>query len=364
MKIGILTYHRSQNYGAQLQAFALQQYVASLGHDVCIIDYWPRYHSKIYKPTLFQKELFVSYNCKIRIKYVLACVALWLYSNVRRMRTQRFVCKYFNLQKITQINNCDLVIYGSDQIWRKQHVDTCFGYNPIYFGANYNGIKVSYAASMGKIEVDSDDDIAFLRSHLSRFKAISVREKDLYNFIHNKISLNSQLVCDPVLLLKKDYWQSLVKDVKSSPYIFVYNIANVDGLNKIAEEMHQYFGYKVIELKGYVDRFYSSSNIVYTADAIEFLSYLVNAEYIVTSSFHGVALSLCFEKQFIFKSTSYLSNRTESLLSLVDLSNRNFSQIKFSINSIYKSIDYMYVRPLLSKFIVNSQEWLLNKIHF
>lgn len=358
MKIGILTYHRSQNYGAQLQAFALQQYVASLGHDVCIIDYWPRYHSKIYKPTLFQKELFVSYNCKDKIKYVLACVALWFYSNVRRIRTARFVCKYFNLLKITKINNCDLVIYGSDQIWRKQHTKECEGYNPMYFGDNYNGIKVSYAASMGKIEVDTKNDLDFCLSHLSKFQSISVREKDLLVFFQNKMSRPIQLVCDPVLLLDKSYWHLLMRTVPSKPYIFVYNIANVDDLYNISNCIHSKTGYQVIEFKGYVDKFYSSSNVICTADASEFLSYLVNAEYVVTSSFHGVALSLAFEKEFYFLSTPYLCNRTNSLLEYVELMDRNLMNVNISTFDFERKIDYKRVSVLRNKLALTSIKWL------
>ena len=43
MKLGILTFHSVDNYGAVLQAFALQMYLKTLGHDVEIIDYRPSY---------------------------------------------------------------------------------------------------------------------------------------------------------------------------------------------------------------------------------------------------------------------------------------------------------------------------------
>ena len=39
MKIGILTFHRAENFGATLQAYALQTYLSQQGHDVNIIDY-------------------------------------------------------------------------------------------------------------------------------------------------------------------------------------------------------------------------------------------------------------------------------------------------------------------------------------
>ena len=44
MKIGILTYHRAENYGALLQAYALKEYLYTKGYDVAFVDYWPQYH--------------------------------------------------------------------------------------------------------------------------------------------------------------------------------------------------------------------------------------------------------------------------------------------------------------------------------
>lgn len=41
MKIGIITLHYALNAGAVLQAFALQTYLKSLGHEVEFIDYVP-----------------------------------------------------------------------------------------------------------------------------------------------------------------------------------------------------------------------------------------------------------------------------------------------------------------------------------
>ena len=48
MKIGILTYHRAHNYGAMLQAYALQHFLQSKGHQVDFIDYWPKDHADEY----------------------------------------------------------------------------------------------------------------------------------------------------------------------------------------------------------------------------------------------------------------------------------------------------------------------------
>ena len=39
MKIGIITVHNGQNYGASLQAYALIQLLKKMGHEANLIDY-------------------------------------------------------------------------------------------------------------------------------------------------------------------------------------------------------------------------------------------------------------------------------------------------------------------------------------
>ena len=43
MKIGILTFHSAHNFGAMLQAYALQEQIKANGHEVWIINYRPQY---------------------------------------------------------------------------------------------------------------------------------------------------------------------------------------------------------------------------------------------------------------------------------------------------------------------------------
>ena len=69
MKIGIITFHWATNYGAVLQAYALQSFLTKLGHDVKIIDYKPRFYEKSFfrcfktkKPWLIKKILIEFYK--------------------------------------------------------------------------------------------------------------------------------------------------------------------------------------------------------------------------------------------------------------------------------------------------------------
>lgn len=74
MKIGILTYHRSHNYGALLQGIALREVLKRMGHEVTFIDYWPAYHRHMY--ALFSFPWMMSRKgVKGKLSYLKSC--LW-----------------------------------------------------------------------------------------------------------------------------------------------------------------------------------------------------------------------------------------------------------------------------------------------
>ena len=158
MKIGILTFHRSRNYGALLQAKAMQDYLRSLGHDVSFVDYWPPYHAQMYET--FSKDKFRELSLYRMLTYLVRFILTFSRNNKRQEKTQVYINNFFT---ISEDKKFDLVIYGSDQIWRKQHKKSCPGFNPIFWGEGFvdTSHKIAYAASMGKIEIDfyNQDDL-------------------------------------------------------------------------------------------------------------------------------------------------------------------------------------------------------------
>ena len=55
-KIGILTFHRAENYGAVLQTYALQEYISKMSsnYEVEVIDYRSPFIEKYYKLLSFK----------------------------------------------------------------------------------------------------------------------------------------------------------------------------------------------------------------------------------------------------------------------------------------------------------------------
>ncbi len=344
MEIGILTYHRSHNYGALLQAIALRQVLLDMGHNVFFIDYWPEYHRNMY--SLFSIRQMLRSGKKGAIKYLYKAVTLYTLRKERIKNIESFITEQIEpyCQPYGSNHFYDVVIYGSDQIWRKQRIIRRM-FNPVYFGNNIisTSCHISYAASMGIIKLNSADEI-FLKKNLLRFKKLSVREEQLKDTLRN-IGINSRVVLDPTLLLDKEVWDKLLPIPKphNDKYILYYRLMeksfDEEQIIKIAKLM----GYKLIILDSTPRKI--DKNILSTSDPYDFLSLIKYAELVFTSSYHGLIFSIIFNKNFY---ASFVTNvgRAESLLSKLNLLNHLIkpnSEIK-----VNDKIDYIQVNKTLN----------------
>jgi len=212
-----------------------------------------------------------------------------------------------------------------------------------------------FSASMGIIDLDPDDR-EFLCRSFRNFSAISVREKDLFDVIRSFSDYPVEHTLDPVFLLTKEEWDKIIPGrIIKDKYILFYNLQGNKEAREIAEYFSSNLGYKIIELISVVRRAYSPANVRAFDGPENFLSLLKYAEYVITSSFHGVAFSIIFEKRFYACLSSNI-HRVTSLLSLFGLENRlvknykeinltdsiNFKQISTLVNDeIRKSVDYL-----------------------
>ena len=97
MKIGIVTVQDSNNFGSFLQAYALQAYLKSLGHDVKIIDYKPDYLSHHYRLDIVGNP---KYDKPIlRQAYLLAKLPGRLRMLPRKRAFDSFTAKYLDLTR-------------------------------------------------------------------------------------------------------------------------------------------------------------------------------------------------------------------------------------------------------------------------
>lgn len=357
-KIGIITYHRSINYGALLQAFALYSRIQSMGYNCQIIDY-------------VSDAVEDDYRCRPRKR----CYS-WnnyfahnLYCILHAKKKRKFICfrKAINMTKTadhtglnTVANEFDSFITGSDQVFNPEsnRGDMSFLLNFVRDGKPRN----AYSASIGSIasfEKLYDKNISELR----KFNNISMREKDAAEYLSEKLHKVCLYTVDPVWLLGKEEWMKFVSDRENKDYILVYNLLDQKIMRSYVQELSQKTGLKVIVINGtmigeltYLRMGRNASN----SGPDEFLSLICNAKCIVTDSFHGTSFSIIFEKPFIsfpnLKKTTNTNSRLSSLLHECGLENRLYADDRKI--DMFDDIDYTEVRERMKPNIQRSFDYL------
>lgn len=292
MRIGILTFHRAINYGAVLQAYALQQTLEAMGHEVWVIDYrQPRVERTDRRP--FQAD------DKMRLLKGLHLRSWWRYDHAkanvmaRRERFDQFLNHYLRLTEPCGQNDFpdfDLYVIGSDQVWNST---ICDGLDPVFWGdfRHPMGSKViSYAASTSVKDL-MEQQQADVQRLLRNFSSISVREKETCDYINQHFKLNNDAitVLDPTLLAEKEIWDTFDNDTfKGQDYVLYFGAracrAYPTVLRDKATSLAKQYGWEV-------------KSIDFNADSpVDFVNKFRYAKAVVTSSFHGTAFSLIFNR--------------------------------------------------------------------
>lgn len=345
MKIGILTYHRSHNYGALLQAIALRKVLADMGNDVTFIDYWPKYHQHTY--AFFSLAAMRREKMLNRLRYIKNCV-LYAKSRYERIKHfEKFIEEHIIPHTSSMKEEYDMIFHGSDQIWRKQ--PDWNTYNPVYYGMHEikSKLKVSYAASMGSLP-KKDSDRILVKKYLNNLNHIGVRELDLRDMVLN-FGFKCSLDVDPTLLLSGEDWSNyfnLKKKGEEKYVLYYFLLPNTFKLDEI-EQFAKGRGLKLKIIYGHATERNTHKKIT-TADPCEFLDLLYNAEYVITSSFHGLVFSILFHKQF-FASFSLNPDRAKSILEVLQIHNRLLSPNSV-IPATVGNIDYDRVEEALSMY--------------
>jgi polysaccharide pyruvyl transferase WcaK-like protein len=368
MKIGILTFHRAQNYGALLQTYALLTYLKRLGHKTEIIDYWPNYHENDYKILAH----FHSKNLIHKISSIFYLIASLRRTIIRIKKFKHFIESMFSLpnkplyRKEEDLNEIDydVVIYGSDQIWRNFNTPCFKGFDSVYFGVSLGKVKkkITYAASMGIIRLNQIDK-NYLNLLFKNFDSISVREENLKQLVDDIAGKDVTVVLDPVFLLDQNDWSILSKLSKSKfpkDYILFYQLFHSNEAIELTNVLQQYYGYSVIEISSCVEPFLIGERYVQTCNPFDFISLIANAKIVVTTSFHGLAFALIFEKQFYSLGMQNNSARAQTILKNLNISDRYIVDVH-QIN-IRETINYIDINTKLAILKELSNSYLIKAL--
>lgn len=370
MNIKTITCHNVYNYGASLQAYALQHYLETKGNNVEIIDFQPHFHTYRYN------ILFVSPRSKY---YNLAkkCYPFALFFGLiknykifetygRKRAFDHFRKDYLHITKLRYDTSdelrsnppkADLYIAGSDQIW---NTDSNNGKEPAYyldFGDD-NVKRASYAASFAVSEVEFAFK-NFVKEKVSRLDYISVREKTGVSILENLGITNVNHVIDPVFLLNRDQWYQLAKQAKkyklpSDGYILLYDFIGDYKIEGFAKMYAEKFDLKIVSVNDFKACKYADINID-NAGPLEFIDLINKATIVISNSFHATAFSTILNKEFyVFSlSTQKNSSRMSDFLTTLDCMTR-FNPTTISD----RMIDYSIVAKQLQKDIIDSKDYL------
>lgn len=332
MKIGIITFHASFNYGSMLQAWALQSYLESLRHQVEIINYRSKYQKSIYyKPFDFSSKYSILSSFKRLLFYPSSLRPLykkWYLFNDFLHSNLNITKEYNTLAELKNENfNYDLVITGSDQIWNTNTPDSGDAYFANFINPNIK--KIAYAPSFGPYPENIDAN--YICKQLANYDAVSVREEKGRDFLLEKrICDNVEVVCDPTLLLNAEDYESLIdeKPLIEGEYIFFYTPVGLPlEYFKIADELAERFQLPVFTERAYYPKDIASFKHIHNYPNVgpaEFLNLLKNATCVCGGSFHLQVFSILFKKNF-YCINGDKDSRTNNLLNKLHLEDRIIS---------------------------------------
>lgn len=343
MKIGIFTFHWGTNYGAILQAFALQTYLTDIGHEVEIINY---------KPYQFDFSWF----------FIAKHPSLWkgisraLANRKKEVLLQPFREKYLNVTRRygsinefrDDLNKYDVFISGSDQILNPGF--TIAGDNGKPSSAYWLGVgrmdalRIGYAVSFG-CEKFPLNAAAVAKQWVNGFNSIGTREQTGLQILkHLDYKGKIALTPDPTILIGKQLFQKLgVRiPIERNEYTCVYMLR------------HE------ISLKGnirYIDDKHNPLKME------EWLSTIINSKQLVTNSYHGMIMAILANVPFVVLLETGIghgmNDRFITLLTKLDLLDRIVENNSYAIiKMLSKPIEWCKINEKLKIFRQEGVEYL------
>lgn len=336
-RIGILTYHFSENFGALMQAYGLRQWLLEQGHRAEFVNYHPRYveeggdFGNLLSPASFRRNLKVAY---LR----LSTLQRKIFGS--RLQAQQFETFRHDVLGVdgpsleneadveaffaSPAGRFDILVCGSDQIWNPSAQK---GLDPVYFLAMKdaaNARRVAYAPSFGKGSLDSafDGDV---RRFLAGMQGLSVREESGVGIIRRITGRDAVCVPDPTILLG-DFSKLLERaEPVGEGHVFCYALRTGEGIREVTTQVSQALGAEIVSPYNVHRRWREIGKTVYPSPA-GWIAMIDRASFVVTNSFHGTVLSVLLRKPFLTVglpgAKGGLNERVRNLLSQLDLMDR------------------------------------------
>lgn len=355
MKSGTLTFHRTTNYGAVFQTYALQQCLIKMGIENEVVDYR--------SPILEERYRKKSPLFYLRPKQLAKVVLQNAYIRDNRKSFMEFSQKNIIISAdeydpdniIIANEKYDCFIVGSDQVWNGE----CMGWDPVFLlSFAETGKKNSYAASFGMTALDPDKE-QWYKELFQDYSHVSVRENSGRELFERLSGKTAYTVLDPTLLLDKRDWSLLASSVPSQmkqPYIVLYLLKETKSIISMARSVSKrykmpvvYINDRLIKKKGVINRFYTTP--------YEWLNLFYNAAFVLTNSFHGTAFSINFNIPFavqLLPPPSKVNSRITDLLEMCHCTHRIIDNEK----EISLQMDFEIVNNVIKEQRVLSESFI------
>ena len=321
MKIGIVTvYEPTTNMGSFLQAYALKKALEKLGHEVYIIQ----------NISTIKEILKLVMRVNPKREFFLRLKKAWFAKN--DIKKLKLLNKSF-------VHNLDGLVYGSDEIW---NLDNPYFMNGFFWGKDIELPKISYAVSMGAMD---DEKICKYKSFvesIKEFRFILVRDIKTQRIIKKIRETENNIVCDPTMLIPIEELTENIKPLKYK-YILVYTYG-IDALMiEYIRKFSDKYGLKIVS----VCFWHIWADVVIECSALNFSSYIKNAEFVFTTTFHGAVFSMLNHKRCcIFPYRSKVKNIVEQMGEESHLVENNCTYEEFETTIQIKFDSYLFEERL------------------
>ena len=335
MKASIITLQSVYNYGTQLQAYASQKKLKEYFDKVEFINYK--------RPDTYGNGLIKTFSNGSPIRYL---AFLPTYFKWRKL-FPAFQKKYLHISKKeyktdSDFNNfkddSDAYFSGSDQVWNTGWNN---GIIPQFYLEFVPGDKpkFAYSSSFGKDKLAASE-ISKVKQLLSRYDKISVREKSGLDIINKQLELQNAIqLNDPTLAYDGNFWRKLkTKNNIKEKYILVYNLNNNPDFDNYAKEVSRRTGLKLYRFCNRYDQIRKPGKSLLIPKIEDFITYIDDAELVLTDSFHAVAFSANLNTRFIaLPPKKYSARLTDFIASIkadgcIAKNYDDYSTLKYNFN--------------------------------
>ncbi|MEO3412817.1 polysaccharide pyruvyl transferase family protein, partial [Bifidobacterium adolescentis] len=325
--IAVVTLHNSPNYGSCLQTYATQTVLSRIGATPSIVDYYRHdaipeneteraLNGQLAKKMPIFRIPGVKSLARIPVSRIVARRAKPL-NDFRQSKLALTDRKYYSVEALEQNPpQADIYCTGSDQVWNSTWNE---GFNKAFYlsFAPEGAKRIAYAASIGKSSLE-DWEKPLMRDALNRYSHISVREAEAAELL-NSIGVHGAVpVIDPTLMLNRDDWSVLRDDsvLPAEPYILVYQLNKNHEFDQYVQRFADKTGLPVYRIAYGVHEKRKGEHAIICPTVGGFVSLFMNAEYVITDSFHGTAFSMNLERKFVAISPGRFSGRIMNLLEM------------------------------------------------